>query len=289
MMKKLLKQEIVKQPSQSLFSIRQPSTQRNQVRGGNANQIMQQGQNQEAENGSGVRKENSGALEILTKTQSQRKEVLYNKEVHHKNQVDVVAAYQIPSGTVSPRFQYNPKKIENIGFEDGPQDSAIPLTDQQNGHAYGQQSSVSVSYQNCDFKIEKQDVQEGKEQGGSPDRDEGGASQKSGGLVSIEPVTMTKNEEHMIKLNETNTEKSEHEPLKVVESQGNFVEFTEIFGDVENCDICGEHFDKHTKDMNFKAHEKLEKMQEILNQTQHHQLSLTLQEARPSYIPENAG
>jgi hypothetical protein len=45
------------------------------------------------------------------------------------------------------------------------------------------------------------------------------------------------------------------------------VEFTEIYGDVENCDVCGENFEKHQYDLNFEAHQKLKRMQEIINQT----------------------
>ena len=45
----------------------------------------------------------------------------------------------------------------------------------------------------------------------------------------------------------------------------NFVEFTEIFGENDNCDLCGEPFEKHSKDLNFLVNLKFEKMQEALN------------------------
>jgi len=44
-----------------------------------------------------------------------------------------------------------------------------------------------------------------------------------------------------------------------------FVEFTEIFGDNENCDICGDPFEKHGRDYNFEAFERIDKVKEILN------------------------
>ena len=50
-------------------------------------------------------------------------------------------------------------------------------------------------------------------------------------------------------------------------SSQNFVEFTEIFGENDNCDLCGELFEKHSKDLNFEVNLKFDKMQEVLNQT----------------------
>lgn len=47
-----------------------------------------------------------------------------------------------------------------------------------------------------------------------------------------------------------------------------FVEFTEIYGDVENCDLCGEEFERHHRDYNLEMNLRIEYMREVLNQTQ---------------------
>mmetsp|Transcript_13248 Transcript_13248/g.20699 ORF Transcript_13248/g.20699 Transcript_13248/m.20699 type:complete len:141 (-) Transcript_13248:1955-2377(-) len=46
-----------------------------------------------------------------------------------------------------------------------------------------------------------------------------------------------------------------------------FVEFTEVFGDNDNCDICGLPFEKHNLDNNFELNSKLERMNDALNKT----------------------
>ena len=102
----------------------------------------------------GPRKESSGALDTLTKTQKQKQEVPGNLGMQHKNLIDVEAAYQIPSGTVSPRFQDNPKKTKNAYFEDGPHEEAVPSAGFHNAPLSGHHSSISVSYRDYNFKAE---------------------------------------------------------------------------------------------------------------------------------------
>ena len=46
------------------------------------------------------------------------------------------------------------------------------------------------------------------------------------------------------------------------------MEFTEIYGDIENCDLCGEEFERHHRDFNFEMNLRIEYMREVLNQTQ---------------------
>lgn len=69
------------------------------------------------------------------------------------------------------------------------------------------------------------------------------SSQKSHGLVSIDPAAPLQYPiQNLIKI----TESESNQPTdKNDEDKQEFVEFTEIYGDIENCDICGEIFEKH--------------------------------------------
>lgn len=65
-----------------------------------------------------------------------------------------------------------------------------------------------------------------------------------------------------------------------------FVEFTEIYGDVENCDLCGEVFERHHRDFNLETNLRIEHMRQVLNQTQKDQtLVHSLLHSRNGSIP----
>ena len=56
-----------------------------------------------------------------------------------------------------------------------------------------------------------------------------------------------------------------------------FVEFTEVYGDDENCDLCGEPFDKHCMDLNFELMHKKEQVNLLLCKPLMPQLAQSIQ------------